>query len=342
MLEWFKSTKPTEEWAARYSGDFKDHMKYLEKSELAEKQQRLRKRRNKRIIYGSVLFVFLLVSAFALYINKTNNHNKFQLALNYWTSSQTARADNKYLETLQLISEAAVLTENADLNRDLLVDAYAFIPVAELKGITNLKTIINHLSFSHDGKFFVAAGNNGVAQIIDRETGTPGKVKFRIDLPLMSAVFSRDGRFILSAGNDQAAHIWNVTNGKEVMNFPHEEAVTSAVFNADETRILTACANGEVNEWERSTGKMITTFQHLAPVTGAAYSHNGELIVTTCLDYTANIWNIANKNKIHVFEHNKEVTAAVFSPDDSLILTSSRDSTAKVWEVNSKQEIGFL
>jgi WD40 repeat protein len=337
-VKWFNTFKPSREWAARYNATYAINIAYLKASEQEEKTLLSRRRRNKRIIYGSVLLVLLMVSAFAIFIFKNNVKNKRQLALNYWKSSQTARSENNFLETLSLIAEATEIDNDPNLVQDLLVDGEAFLPATELQNIYNLPSIINHAAFSPDGKFIIASGNDGNVRVINIATSKINKT-IRCKWPVMSAIFNHDGTLILTSGNDKTVRIYNVTTGKEVALFNHDEAVNSAVFSSDEKLILTSCADGNAYTWDVQTGRRTASFKHQAAVTSAAFSNNDKLIVTASNDFTGAIWDVASKKKLAALEHNNEVTSAVFSPGDEWILTACKDSTARLWDVKTKTQL---
>ncbi len=339
---WFGNFNPTAEWADRYDKHFVENVDYLQTSACEDRKQRRRRRRNMMLIYASAVVVFLILSAFAFYINKTNNQNKRQLALNYWTSSQTTRTEQHWLGTLHLLAEAIYISNDVEISKEMLIDAQSFLLATRLQNITDVGTIINDLNFSSDGRLVAAAGNNGTVQVIDKETGKNNISTIRQQLSINTVVFNRDNTLLLTAGNNKSATLYKIVTGKQVASFSHDNIVNSATFNASETRVLTACTNGYAYEWEIASGKQLAAYQHPYALNGANYNSSGNLIVTAGNDFTASLWNTKTRKEVATLQHNEQVTTTIFSPNDSLILTTSWDSTARLWNVNTHLQTALL
>ena len=342
MQLWFKTVNPTKAWAQRYSHNFEDHVAYLKKSEDEERRLKRIKKRNRLMVYAAVLVAFMLVSSFAYYINRTNNYNQRQLAFTNWTSSQTARNQNKNLDALHLIANAMVLTNEAVLTKDLLTDGQAFLPITALHNIVDVNTIVNQVSFSNDASLFVTAGNNGSVKIFKTADGLQVGNDIKNELPVLSACFNKNSTLLLTAGNDHTATLWSIATGKRLRSFAHDDAVISAVFSNDERTILTACADGVATEWNVSTGEKLATYPHPLAILSAVYSHDGLTIATAGKDFKATLWSVANKQKIYSFEHDDRVKEVMFSANDSLLLSISGDSTARLWNVQTHENVAVL
>ncbi|MEP6951136.1 MAG: WD40 repeat domain-containing protein [Ginsengibacter sp.] len=341
-LRWYQSFNPGEEWAQRYSPNFKSSILYLKQSEQEEKKQRYRRIRNRKLLIAATIAVIMLISAFAISIYRNNIKNKKELALNYWKSSQSARSENNLLDALHFIGEAANLSNDPELTENLLIDGEAYLPHTCLKNIFPQNGIINSVVFNADGVHILTAGNDGSARIIDKITGDQTGPGMNQKWPVNSAVFSPDGKWILTAGNDKTARIWEATSQKQIISFQHTGAVTDAVFSPDGTKILTASADSTARIWDVSTGNQIIFFRHEGVVTSAVFSPDARLILTSCDDMTVRIWDIKTKKQIGALHPEAVVTNAVFSPDAKWILTSGRDSTARIWDAVTMKPVASL
>ena len=345
-LQWRKTFNPSGLWAKRYNENFEESIQYLKESERQWKaaqeekeKERLRKLRNQRLFFAAAVVVIIVISWFTIIIYKNNIENKKQLALNYWKSSQTARAENNFLDALHLIAEAADISSDKELIQNLLIDGEAFLPQACLKNIFSQSDIINSAVFSPDGKWILTAANDGTVRIIDKTTGKQIGHDIKHQALVYSAVFSPDGKWILTASNDSTAALWEVASGKLIKSFKHKDHVTSAVFSPDEKQILTACADKYVRLWDVTTGTRIDSFKHRDNVTSAIFSPDGKLILSVS-NNSAQLWNLTAGKQIYLLKHDDLVRSAVFSLSGKLILTASRDSTARLWDVPTGKQIG--
>jgi WD40 repeat protein len=341
LLQWYYAFQPDIIWAQRYSADYKNNIEYLQQSEKEEKKQHIRKRRNRRLLLVALIFIITVISVFAFLIYKNNIENKRNLALNYWKSSQAARSENDFLGALHFIGEAANLSDNEALTENLLIDGEAYLPHTSLRNIIPQPGIINSVVFSADGQHILIAGNDGIARIVDKQTGIQIGPDMKHSRPINSAVFSPDGKWILTAVNDNTAGIWEVASGKQVKSFLHSGPVIDAVFSPDGTKILTASADSTARVWDATTGNQIVSFRHEAGVTSAVFSPDATRILTTD-GSGVRIWNISTQKQMGSLNLESVIINAVFSPDAKWILTSGRDSTASLWDAVTMKQITSL
>lgn len=340
FLGWYNSFKPGPEWAKRYNANYGDCIQYLTQSEKEDKKQRAKKRRNRRMLLTALTLVIIIISGFAIFIYRNNIANRRTLALNYWSSSQTAKAANNKLSGLHLIANAVTITEDDDLVKNLLVDAEAYLPCTSLEDIFPQDDIISSVVFSSDGKRLLVAGNDGLARILDKETGKQIGPGMQHQSPVNSAVFSHDNKWILTAGNDHTARLWNAT-GKPVSSFDHDGKVISAVFSPDDKWILTGSDDDTARVWDIATGQQIFSFAHDNEVMSVAFSRDGTKILTACKDVSPHVWSVAAKREIpfsdsSIYDDSNVVLSASFNADGTKILTTNFDSTARIWSIEGQ------
>jgi WD40 repeat protein/tRNA A-37 threonylcarbamoyl transferase component Bud32 len=105
--------------------------------------------------------------------------------------------------------------------------------------------LIEHASFSSDGRQLVSAGSDGMARVWNAQTGQAVTPFFRHEQPVFHAAFSQDGRLVVTASADRTARVWDAKTGELVLvPLEHRSAVRAAAFNAAGTRILTLTEEG--------------------------------------------------------------------------------------------------
>ncbi len=345
-LRWYNSFNPGKDWANRYSSNYESSVQYLKQSEQEEKKQRYKRIRNRKLLISATIAVIMLISTFAFLIYRNNIKNKKDLALNYWKSSQSARAGNNILDGLHLIAEAGVTTDDEEILKNLLIDGEAYLPNTSLKNIFYQNDIINTVAFSADGVRILIAGNNESARILDTKTGAQIGPGMKHESPVNSAVFSPDSKWILTAGNDHTARIWDAATGKQILSFQNDSDVISAVFSPDGKWILTGSNDYTARIWEVATGKQISSFDHDNEVMSVAFSPDGTKILTACKDISPHLWDVATKKEItfsnsSIYKNGSIVLNASFSADGTKILTTNNDSTVRIWDIDGKL-LGFF
>jgi WD40 repeat protein/tRNA A-37 threonylcarbamoyl transferase component Bud32 len=99
---------------------------------------------------------------------------------------------------------------------------------------------INVVAFSHDDRLALTAGDAGMAQLWDVESGRSRGTAFSHGLPIHAATFSPDDRFVLTTSGDGTARLWDTGTGLSI-GPPHRQrgSVTCGVFSPDGKRFVT-------------------------------------------------------------------------------------------------------
>jgi len=342
MLQWFYSFKPNKLWAQRYNSEYENNIQYLKESEKEEKKQRSIKLRNRRLLVAALIVVIIIISAFAYSIYQNDIRNKKALALNYWQSGQSAKAENNLLDGLHLVAEAAVVSNDKDLIQKFLIDGEVYLPYTRLNSIIPQKDIINSVAFNVTSDRILIASNDGTARIIDKITGDQIGSMMNNQWPVISAVFSPDNKSVLTSGNGKAVRVWDVATGKQTHVFRFDEEnveVKSAAFSPDGKLIVITSSNDSAQVWEIGTEKMLYGFEHIG-VLSAVFSPDGTKILTTGY-YQSNLWDVSTKKEIPFLRSARNPEYAAFSPDGTMILAISNDSTVRIWDINENQLASF-
>ena len=197
---------------------------------------------------------------------------------------------------------------------------------------------INDVEFSHDGRYFLSTGDDGLVILWDF---VEAKEVLRIPADqsgINVAVFSPDDKQILTASRNRTLKLWNSENGKLIREFEkaHDWSILSARFSPDGTRVISGSEDNKAILWDTSTGKPVSELKgHTAAFTSVAYSVDGKRILTASRDNTAKLWDATAGNEgneiLTLKKHQQEVTAVDFSSNSLEVLTGSRDGTAIIW-----------
>lgn len=339
FLEWYKSAKPDIAWAQRYNSSYQNNVKYLTQSEIEYTRQKAIKRRNRQLFISALFFIIMIISGFAFFIYKNNIDNKNKLALNYWKSSQLAKAGNNYLDALHLLIEAAVITNDKTLLQNVLIDAEASLPHTALNAIFPQDDIITGVSFSADGKVILVAGNNGNARLLDKASGKLIGQNIKHSGPVTSAAFSTDNKMIITVAGDHKAYVWNAADGKQLHVFNHEEDVTCAGLSPDAQLVVTGSTDGYVRLWQTGSGNQIDSIKQKDEINNAVFSPDGSGILISSGGNTPYLWDVTIKKEVEFLSSSSEssgiITNAIYSLDGAKILTIGNDSTVRIWDKNA-------
>jgi WD40 repeat protein/serine/threonine protein kinase len=150
------------------------------------------------------------------------------------------------------------------------------------------------LSFSPDGRYVVASGQNRTVHVSDVMTGEEVPSRFKLnDWGVYCLVFSPDGRHLATGSSDSIVRIW---------------------------------------DWNGSTEQPLTSLQHAGRVTGVAYSHDGKWLASASYDRTVKVWKTATWELLHDLPQSSGVQCVAFDRDGPRLAWGSNDGTVTVWD----------
>lgn len=107
---------------------------------------------------------------------------------------------------------------------------------------------ITAVDFSRDGMRYVAASNDGTAEI-RRTSGAGHVVRLRHGGAISAAAFSRGSDAVVTAGDDRTARIWTRGGRLERVLAGHTARIGTASFSGDGTLLLTGSDDGSARVW---------------------------------------------------------------------------------------------
>jgi WD40 repeat protein len=195
----------------------------------------------------------------------------------------------------------------ATVERRLKRVAAAAEPPAEVSrhafdGSEGVPAHIYHVTFSPDGRYFLAAGD---------------------------------------AGNRSPVRVYDGRTGKLVSQFAPQEAEgwSAASFSPDGTQVV-SWGNGRLHLWAAATGKEIGKLEgHTGPVLSGVFSPDGKRIVSASWDKTLRIWDAATGKELHRLDKHTDGCVGLFSPDGDLVVSFSPDGTLRAWDAQTGKEV---
>jgi len=210
------------------------------------------------------------------------------------------------------------------------------------------------VAISPDGKRGVSATSDNRLHLWDLATGrelpSPGEKQGAfLDLSattmiLWSAAFSSDGSRLLTVGGAEA-HLWNAQDGKQLMTFSPQSAVSSVQFAKGGDRFVTGSWDNAARIWDTASGSALVKLGgvHTRFVNASVFSPNGTQVLTASDDKTVRLWDASTGKLIRSFVgHEGRVTDVAFSSDGKWAVTASDDKTARIWDVEDGKELRVL
>ncbi len=199
---------------------------------------------------------------------------------------------------------------------------------------------VTAVAFSPDGLTFAAACRKGVALVWDSVTRRQ-IYSLKHDGPVLALAYSPDSRLLLTGCEDGQARLFDLSDGKPVVNpLLHEGAVSFVSFSADGTHVLTGSLDGTAKLWSLRAGQAIA-LPHPDEVRTVGFSHDGRTMITGCDDGLARLWNAASGEPVAgPLAHGAAIFAAAISPDGTTAVTAGQDHAARLWDIQRAEPLG--
>lgn len=210
------------------------------------------------------------------------------------------------------------------LNKEKLI----FVKITELIGDSKR---VNAVSFTPDGSYVVAGGEDGVIKVWESEKFNQIALLKAHPGGINTLSFSPNGRFLSSGGNDSGIKLWRTIDWKVEKTFKSEDKVTAVLF-VDTSCLITGSAKGEVVVWNILSKERKTLTRHRGIV---SLSSNQGIVATGGSDRLIKIWEPTTFREITTLKGFKDfIGATSISPDGKLIAIGVRKSI-EIWSLEN-------
>lgn len=235
--------------------------------------------------------------------------------------------------------------------------------------------IVNAVSTTHDGPYFVSASDDRTLKVWETETGALVRTLEGHSSEVRTCSLSEDGRFVISRSDDKVFKVWELSTGVELKtvadkNFPYDPAlrivnpetayVGSSTVTPDGRRFLYPSVvrddyDGKRNylniwDWETDAFRRVLT-THTDYVRSVAITADGRLGVSASEDLTLEVWDLDRLQKVHVLKgHTGWVHHVVVTPDGKRAISATGvgffgsipESNLRIWDLTDGVEIKSL
>jgi WD40 repeat protein len=303
-----------------------------------KKEERVRadkERTRRRIVQGVVVFsIFSMALAGLAYdqMLEANNRKEEALARSLAAQSEQMRAVS-LTKSVLLAAESLKHRETPEGFTALRLSMNLMpICIARLRHNDSVRSV----AFSPDGRVLATGNDDGVARLMDVETGIELRSLEHND-SIGSVAFSPDGYMLATGSRDRTVRIWDVETGLELKRLEHDGSVWFVAFRSD-GRMLASLGDYGVRLWDVDTGKELQRLELDSWVNAMAFSLDGSMLATGSDDDTARLWNSETGKELQRLELDSWVNAVAFSPDGRLLATGSLYG-AQLWDVETGKEL---
>lgn len=156
---------------------------------------------------------------------------------------------------------------------------------------------------------------------------------------------SSDGKKLYSAGADKTIKIWDLNEGKEILDLiGHSSFINDLVISPDGKKLYSAGADKTIKAWDLNTGKELFSLKgHDNYINSLALSTDGKILASAGADYNIKIWNLSSQVEIATLKgHKNFVNDLVISADGQSLISGSADGTIQVWNLITGKKISIL
>ena len=212
---------------------------------------------------------------------------------------------------------------------------------------TGHSTMLNSVSWSADGKYFLTAGGNLIK--IWNAKGQELRT-FRLEGRKYWKIYlSPDGSQILGGFGYEGTENWilNATTGEEIFTLKGlERPLLTAEYSPDGKIIATASDDGVIALWDAKKGLALRQWKgHSGAIQSISFSPDGKYLATLSEDGFSKVWDTKNGTETLVFATPGAYLNSIrFSPDGKTlsIVSDFLFEGIEFWSIEAKQKTATL
>jgi len=193
---------------------------------------------------------------------------------------------------------------------------------------------VSSVAFSPDGDRLAIGSGDGIARIIDPQTGKEVAKCTGHEDAVAAVTFHPAGKLLATGSYDHDAAIWDTATGKRLHRLiGHRGGVMSIAFSPDKTTLATASIDSTIKLWDVTTGQLKKTLTgHKSWVNSLAYRKDGGWLVSGSSDGTIIVWSTKTDAPDRTLDATKgEVRSVAISADGAYLAAGLRYGDVKVW-----------
>jgi WD40 repeat protein len=202
---------------------------------------------------------------------------------------------------------------------------------------------IEHVSFSRDGTWLVAAGGeigkSGTVVVFDVETGKRvGNFDKHYDTVLSAAV-SPDNATVAVGGTNAKVRAFDAyTGSKSYELLGHNDWIQAVEFSPDGLLLATADRAGGLYVWDSENGREMHQLRgHSAGVTALSFRPDSQVLASTGKDGTVRLWNMESGGQIRQWAAHSVASLGVEFAANGQIGTCGADGLTRLWDQEGKK-----
>ena len=202
-------------------------------------------------------------------------------------------------------------------------------------------SLIENLSFSHDGHFLASVANDGMIKIWDVETGRCLKTYIPEQYRPWAIVFHPSNKTIAIGGSNGYLELWQwKTDGHQLISQQelntHKHDIRTLKFNQNGEYLFTGSFDNTVKQWCVKTGEQQYSLNdfHYA-VKSLSLSADDRILLILENDGTIKLWDTDKQEYLSGFgEREKGFDVALLHPSGQILATVSV-SLISIWDVKT-------